>query len=336
MRSVRDLLRKIRSGSKPISEYQWLFLARLLQRNYSLKDALEYMCHMENADSLRKLKDDLLSGKTLSQCLGNSRFERELSFYLKYIPLDKSILLTSELHRKKDDLKKKAASKLSYCGLLLLASCGLIFLFSGYVVPSMLDNLEMDEATSQLKLTFELLSKTVIIMPIITTLLFVSFTVMHYRRREIYLWNHVHRLHLDGLIRLFVTYEFASRLKSMLNNGISIRDGVEVIRYDHNNPLTALLAHHFDEMLLTGQSFESSLRNEFLDDDFYSLCLLGIKSDELVQGIADYLDITRIKVEHWLNRFSSILQAACYLIVTVVIVLGYQVLLMPLDSLRLY
>ena len=324
-------------GSKPLSQYQWLLMARLLQRGYSYKDAIEYMSRLRPSDqSLQSLREAIQQGKPIDQCLHSSRFEREMSFYVKYLPLEKSIILANEMSRKTDELKKLVISRLSYALILFLGASGLTGLFSIWVVPSMISSLEISESSDSLRIAFTMMSWGVIVLAMLVVTACVIFTIIRINRREVYLWAFLHKLKADSFIRLYVTYRFAEALSSMLDAGIGIQGAVNIIRHNRKSPLTALLAHHFEEDLLSGNSFESSLKNEFIDDDFFSLCLYGLRGDDFLQGLKDYLEITMDKVEKWITDFARIVQYGCYLFVMTVIVLGYQVILLPLDSLQLY
>lgn len=122
----------------------------------------------------------------------------------------------------------------------------------------------------------------------------------------------------------------------MLENGISLIDALNVLRHDDSTRMVNLLAHHFDEVLLNGVEFEKSLDMAYFDDDFHSLCLLGIRSDDFNQALEDYEYMVELKLDRILTRLSSVIQAVCYLFVAAVITMGYQVLLLPLQLLQEY
>ena len=81
------------------------------------------------------------------------------------------------------------------------------------------------------------------------------------------------------------TYYLVNDLSIFLENGLSLHQSLDILRFNRTNRLTALLAHHFNRALLEGSDFESSLDIEYFDDEFHSICLYGLKDNDFVAAI---------------------------------------------------
>ncbi len=335
--SAKRSLRK-RSSSASLSELQWLLLARMLERNYSVRDAFESLSRTyPSSRAIRNICSGLNEGISLARLLGSSPFERELSFYVDFLSLDKSIMVVSRQLKKEKTIVSRFAGKIGYQVMLLLASFGLLFLFSQIVLPNMMSMLALaDERSQSVMAVFRVMNmvRDVLLILIVLFVLFVLYIVI--RKRENYLWVYLHHHGLDRPLKVYATYRFVIRLNCMLENGISLIDALNVLRHDDSTRMVNLLAHHFDEVLLNGVDFEKSLDMAYFDDDFHSLCLLGIRSDDFNQALEDYEYMVELKLDRILTRLSSVIQAVCYLFVAAVITMGYQVLLLPLQLLQEY
>jgi competence protein ComGB len=136
------------------------------------------------------------------------------------------------------------------------------------------------------------------------------------------------------MFKMIATYYLVNDLVVFLKNGLSLHQSLDILRFNKTNRLTALLAHHFNEALLKGSDFESSLDIEYFDDEFHSICLYGLKDDDFIQAINDYQQLSSYKFEQLIKKMSTVFQTICYLFVAVIIILAYQVLLMPLEILQ--
>ena len=139
---------------------------------------------------------------------------------------------------------------------------------------------------------------------------------------------------LDGWLKTFVTCRLARKLSILLKQGVSIIDSLRILRYQNDDVLVRLLAHHFDETLLAGEDFERSLDMEYFDDRFHSLCLLGLKSDDFPGALEDYIAIVETGVNLQIRKISVMFQVICYGFVAVTVIMAYQVLLLPLEMLQ--
>ena len=267
--------------------------------------------------------------------MSETPFERELSFYINFLSLDKSILIVNRQLKKEENILKRFASKISYQLVLLMASFALMFLFTDYVMPTMLRSLSLDTGRSssiQFVFSILLICRNVLTVLIVMVVLTGGWVIL--RKRENYVWMFLHQYKMDKLIKTYATYKFVLKLNCLLENGISIIDAINVIRQQKRDRIVSLLAHHFNEVLLSGVGFDESLDMSYFDDDFHSLCLLGLKSDDFNQSLRDYEEMIDFKFEQYLKKVSVVIQAICYIFVATVIVMGYQVLLLPLEMLE--
>ncbi len=329
---------KLFRNADSLSESQWLLLAKMIERHYSVRDAFEALSRTySDSRPIQRISSGLGNGVSFQQLLSDSAFEKKLSFYVSFLPLDKSILIVNQQIKKEETLLKRFTGKMTYQLGLLAASFALMFLFTEFVMPTMLQSMSLnDSRTASISFVFTVLltvRNLVIVLLLISAL---SVTYIKVRKRENYLWMFLHQHKQDRLLRIYATYRFVIRLNCLLENGISMIDAVNIIRQQKDERMTSLLAHHFNEVLLAGTDFEDSLDMSYFDDDFHSLCLLGLKSDDFCQSLSDYQEMIDIKFEQMLKKISMIIQIVCYGFVAAVIIMGYQVLLLPLEMVQEY
>ena len=325
----------LKRTARRIRESQWLLLEKLLQRNYSLRDALEFLANSypEN-QRIRGLKEAMSSGIPVTEMLGVDSFERELAFYAGHITLEKAIGIVLEAERKRKTRRKDLLGRISYPLTLLVGAILLTMLFSSWVLPTMMRSMDGYEAVTAMARTFGIVSLVRNIIMIMLAALAGLLAYICLFHREVYVWNHLHRTGKDRFIRIVITGRFAGELAALLSRGISMKDSVEVIRFHKKDPMVSLLAHHFDESLLAGISFDQSLQNSWFDPQFHSLCLGGITGADFIRSLEDYQQMVDYRLSEGLKITAVLFQVISYLTVGAVILLAYRVLLLPLESLQ--
>ena len=199
----------------------------------------------------------------------------------------------------------------------------------------MMASLDMTEGKAeQLIHTFSMLAVFRNIAAVLLVICIAGILTIRMTKSEKFIWMFLHQRNMDQLIKSIVTYRFSVKLDTLLEAGLSFIDAVEILRYQQDDQLVKLLAFHFDETLLKGTSFEKSLNMSFFDNEFYSLCLWGLRSDDFRRSLADYMTMMEVKGERAVKTVLSLIQAFSYFFVAMVIILAYQVLLLPLELLE--
>ncbi|HPW53768.1 MAG TPA: hypothetical protein PK631_05290 [Erysipelotrichaceae bacterium] len=319
-----------------MADYQWLMLAKLIERYGSIKDSLLMLERMyPQIKRIKELNQQLAEGYLLKDILNKDPFEKQLAFYIQHIDIMQAIRINYQKNKQREKMRKELLEKIAYQIVLLVSSLALLILFTETVLPNMLISLDLtNQKTEAIIMTFKiinLIKNATLIILLLAAGAMLYITVF---KKEAHIWLLLHKMDKDKIIRIIATYYLVNDLAIFLENGLSLHQCLDILRFNKTNRLSALLAHHFNEALLKGSDFEACLDIEFFDDEFHSICLYGLKDDDFVSAIKDYQQISTFKFEHLIKRVSIIFQVVCYLFVTVIIVLAYQVLLMPLEMLQ--
>ncbi len=319
-----------------MDDYKWLMLAKLIERYGNIKDSLTMLEKMyPKTKRISQLKTQLEKGILLKDILNNDSFEKQLAFYIQYIDIMQAIRITFQKKKQSEKLKKELFEKLAYQIILLISSIFLLILFTELVLPNMITSLDLtNQKTDTIINAFKVINiiKNIVIFALIGLITFIFYIKAF--EKEAHFWLLFHKINKDKIIKIIATYYLVNDLAIFLENGLSLHQSLDILRFNKTNRLTALLAHHFNSALLKGSDFEDSLDIEYFDDEFHSICLFGLKDNDFIGAINDYKQISSFKFEQLIKKASVIFQTVCYLFVAIIIVLAYQVLLMPLEILQ--
>ncbi|MDO4378931.1 MAG: hypothetical protein Q4C64_07385 [Erysipelotrichia bacterium] len=319
-----------------MTEYQWLLLAKLLDRYNSMKDSISLMNKMyPNCKRIQEMIVAFGNGCDAKDILNKNKTEKMIAYYSKFTSLNKAIYITFERQRRLKLTVKKILTDMSYQFILFVSSMVVLTLFMHTVLPTMVNSLQL-ETNNALHLMKAFKTVNVFKNIIIWTILLCSAGLLYLivNKKIVFLWAFLHRVHLDAFFKVIATYFLVLDLKILLDNGISLNDSLTLIKLNKDNQLSGLLAFHFNNCLESGTEFEKSLDNEYFDEQFHAICLWGLKSDDFSASLNDYVEIIEFKMQRMLKRITKGLQIMCYLFVMVIIVLAYEVLMIPLDMLQ--
>lgn len=319
-----------------LDQYQWLMLAKLIERCGSIKDSLQMMKKMyPKCERVKQIEESLLLGNPIQKVLKRNKFEKKIAYYCKFTSLNKAIVIVYNRQQKQNANRSKLLSNLSYQIVLLIASLIVMSLFMNLVLPTMLNSLSIENAsTERLVKIFSIINilKNIFIITIFVSISLGSY--LYFSEKLTLLWAVLHRMKLDKSFKIIATYNLVGDLKILLSNGISLHEALDIIRLNRDDQLAGLLAFHFRNSLEDGIDFEKSLDNEYFDEQFHSICLWGLKNDDFESSLDDYQQIIELKLSNLIKRITKTFQIICYLFVSIVIVLAYEVLMIPLDMLE--
>lgn len=319
-----------------MNEYQWLMLAKLIERYNCFKDSLELMEKMyPKCLRLKEINKLFCKGNDIKDILTKDNFEKKVAYYCRFTSLNKSINIVCNRKKQFRQNSEKLLSDMIYQVILLVSTIIVFELFYRLVLPTMANNLETEiNEVNRLWSIFETINilKNIIIFAVLIFMIFIIY--MFLTKKLTHLWAILHRFNADKPFKVLATYFLVSDLKILLENGISIHDALDAIRLNKENQLSGLLAFHFNNSLENGIDFEESLDNEYFDERFHSICLWGLKNDDFDKSLDDYAQIIELEIKNSLKKITRISQITCYMIVSVIIILAYEVLMIPLELLQ--
>ena len=85
---------------------------------------------------------------------------------------------------------------------------------------------------------------------------------------------------------------------------------------------------------MNGLQLSDSLKSEYFDEQFTAIALYGLQDDSFRQSLTDYRCAVEKRIERALKKLTAVLSVLCYGFVFIIIILAYQVLLLPLELLE--
>ena len=274
----------------------------------------------------------LQQGQKLSDILTRDRpdpYFRTLRVLMNHLSVKEAILTCNDVHQSFLVLWKDSLKELFYPFLLFLFSFFMILFFDDYILPQMASftGTPHNAFIFFLKIFYILLFLFVLI-----TLIFVFYIKQSSieKKRK---W--IASISKSVLFRQISSLQFSRILQSLLNKGISTQECFEIMDTMDFNPIIHCSAGYILSSLKKGKTPEQAFGScPYFDSVFIRLTRLGLYSASLEPILELYNQMTMNKVKNQIHRICIWIQAFSYTGVGVVVLVVYQVLLMPLEMLK--
>ncbi len=280
----------------------------------------------------KKIVSLLQQGNKLSEILTldhRDPYFRTLSVLMNHLSVREAILTCNDVHQSFLVLWKDSLKELFYPFLLLLFSFFMILFFDDYILPQMASY----TGTIHNPFIFSLkIFYILIFLFLLITLLFILYVQRSSIEKKKKWIGYISK---SNLFQQISSLQFSRILQSLLNKGISTQECFEIMDTMDFNPVIHCSVSHILSSLKQGNTPEQAFSScPYFDSVFIRLTKLGLYSASLEKILELYNQITMNKVKDKIHQVCIWIQAFSYTGVGVVVLVVYQVLLMPLEMLK--
>ena len=309
----------------------------LLDENRPLEEILKILSQDGNEETIDYLYQNLRKGQTLEKVLQgmSGKIPQQLIFFLHFLPFAQAIKLSLELTKFEKSLKNRLSSILVYPLSLAAMAFGVLFLFTYFVLPSILATFE------GLNMENELLVTLIGIMNIIcylilglTLLIGITYLILKAKNKVLDLWLFLHRFNLDKTNKRYVSYIFARYWQELLKRGLSTKQALEVLVKFQSKPEISFLASQFIQSFSSGKDFKKTVENYYLDSRFIIISQMGYEVNSFPQALNEYCGLVEKWIDNKLHQVSVLVQIFAYGFIGIIVIMVYQAMMMPLSLLE--
>lgn len=312
-------------------------LLRLLDSGFTFQRALYLIENETNQMVIQNVEDSLNQGRSINEFL-SQYFPDELKDYfesfLNILSLEDALRLTLNLYDY-DEKTKNMLMKSIAGPLIMLCSCLIgVELFIALGFPALIDMMKGFNLDLSLLIITQYALKigimVVFLALVISTLLFVYFLNP---KRIVLGYVILSKLKWTKLIRLFLSTQYAVYFSECSKMTSSTKNTLEMMMKIKKKPLIVFLTFHVEQHLLQGISIEKAMSHIYLDPLLGRFMQIAIHSSSTKEMLTSYIELNREKGFQLATKASKGITVFAYAFIGILIVLVYQVLLLPLSML---
>ena len=274
---------------------------------------------------------DLENGKNLIDIFvykQKDMFFRYIDKIGRFTNLKKTIKCVEKIEDSSTSIVKSILIKISYPFFLMLFALGMIIFFSDYVLQEMsyyLDGSNLLSWVCVLKYIF------LIIVFCIGMYLIVLYLMLY--------WYSKFRTFLNlflnkNIFKRINTLQFVCIFQCLIENGLSTMDVLNIIS-DMDFSVCGYIGKKLISNLENGYSFEKSIEViSFIDDDLKKILTYAYESNQMDVFLKLYIDKCKNDIDLYIKKVSVYIQILSYSSIGVLVLIVYQVMLLPLNMLN--
>ncbi len=106
---------------------------------------------------------------------------------------------------------------------------------------------------------------------------------------------------------------------------------MQILMNTTEKPVISDIALKIDQSLKSGKSFENALDTPFLDTALCRLLKIAVYSSDMENMLDGYLEIAQQQAERKCRRITYAVQLLSYASISLILILVYQILMLPLQ-----
>ena len=274
----------------------------------------------------------LESGESLISilCSPSGIYFQILDALSRLLPLKKAIQCASSLEEAGRRKMIRFVAKMAYPLSLFIFSFLMVNFFESSILPSMRSFTQTDDF-----LGIQFIKWFLSFWLILGCAGGIAFLILNLSN-DMRIYTTSHFLNKIPFFKALMTWQFASALSACLGYGISTELTLETLSLIKDHTYIHYYAQNLQEQLKQGHPLLEGLKNIGVDEAFIHYYLIGSRSNNLQAMLQLYQKKTEKRIDRSIKKLSIWIQALSYFSVGAVVLIVYQVMLMPMELLNTF
>lgn len=309
-----------------------------MRSGFSIREALDILEDERNHACFEHIRMRLGSGdrveNVMCEVFSKTAYGSYLSGFLKVLPLGKALGLSVRMSSGNEAMKKQLVSEMVYpLAMFLMLLCGSL-LFSELCLPALLSMLGgFTDDLSSWKLTALLIRTVSLSMLVLLAGGMITAFVCTRRRWICRAYCLISEKRLMPLISESVSARFILFFSQCAEMDLHTRESLEALAQMEDHPLIRMLAEEMDRALRSGTAFDEAMHSRHLDPSLYRFMRIAVNTDGAKEMMKSYLVMSEERLKRRLSRLSRIIRTVSYAGCGILLIIVYQILMMPMNVL---
>ncbi len=290
------------------------------------------MLIQEDAALLRELEQ----GKALAELLvqgHHGSFYNHLRFFLKITSLSEAITSALEMDDVMKNMRSRMLKQARYPMLLFIMSFFTLYVFTAQILPQLMQSFALDEESNMWMSAIVILRGfAMMILGIVCVLLIVALIAS---RSSTWKLVSMTCLRFTSLPQQYCSYLLAGYFAQLLHHGITTKNAFAFLTQCDASVLLKHCTSKMEAQLQEGIPLEDCLSaQDWLDQAFVRMWMIAEHTHNMETSLRQYQRHQEAAWEQLLKRFGMGIQISTYLFVGIMVILVYQIMLVPLQMME--
>ena len=322
--------------SKQLSIEDLSYIAKLLNNNIPLHQALDLIKNKSNEKIFNAITSSLDQGKMIEEII-KDYLPKQIKSYM--IPLLKNMSLVSALNLSLDFYNKhaedenKITSSIAYPCILLFITVTVLYLFDLYGMDTIFGLISGFNANLEIYKSLRILFRIFINIFYYGLLLGILLVIIFIQPKRITLLYIFLSKHFpNSLVNTYYSQEFVSLRLICVQKGYKTKESLQILIKMKSKPIVSFLAFHMDESLLEGQTLKEAAKSNYYDLTLSRFIKIANYTNDFENMLKTYLSLCKEKINITMKKYTTTIQISTYLFIGAIVVFIYEVLFVPMQA----
>ena len=310
-------------------------LIRLMESGFSLTDSMDLIEQKHNREAFAAIRNELEQGRALDSFFP-AYLPKKCRVYaegfLHWLPFQTALSLAFEMSSSEQKLRHEVVRQLAYPILLLAGTITGILLFSRYCFPPIITMMSGFHVPLD---SFVILQKTAALtgfvgLGIMLGCVIITGLIQNPARR-IRAYETLLKYIPDSLWTEYESIVFVRFFSQCLARKISTRQAMELLQNMAHRPITAHIAAVLNTSLNRGDPFVQAASTPLLESALLRFIRIAASGAGMEAMLSGYLETAGDRLNRRCRRLTRAMQLVAYALVGLIVIMMYQILLLPLS-----
>lgn len=297
----------------------------LLEHGLDIKTMIELS--FKNSESILL---ELKKGNGLVPSIFSSNkdsLSKNILYLSNYMSLKDSIYCAKQIKNQSVGFLNELFQKTSYSIFIIFFCFFIIVFFSNSILPSM-----QFYANDDLLIHIILFLKYFYFLLFIIVCLFLILCILIYLNKDLY--SFCLKSKKISILNSLVTLSFSILFRFLLKMGLSTHTSIQAIQEMDASFSNQLICRDLYDRFQKGNSLENAVASSYyIDPRLLKYITLGISNGNIIDMLVLYEKNTNLFIKNKIKRMSLFIQLFSYVSVGILVLVVYQIMLMPLNML---
>ena len=309
---------------------EWKHLSNLMEKGYPLVTCLELLGKDTAEVTARLEKGEVFQDILLSNQQGS--FYDHLRFFLSLTSLSMAVKASMQMYEFFETWKKKCKKQCSYPIFIFIFSYFTMIFFIIFIIPQLLQSFGTESMSILFQFLFLFVKVyCVVIAFLIITIILVFMNTKYFRQEKMML-----KIYKIRWVQDYIVYILSGYLRELDLQGISTKQAFQFLLQLKEPFLLHHVIQHIDQELLQGKELLEIIHANDIFHQNFCLCFrIGQKTGTLSEALLEFMQLQEQNWLQGLKKINIFVQCIAYSFVAIMVILVYQVMLLPLQMLEM-
>lgn len=325
-------------SNKILSQIDFEGICHLLKNGFTIAEILLLLKDRRNQHVFEEIQFHLQNGEEVGIFFEKycpKKYRNYFGGFIKFLPFAQSAELTLDIVKVEQVQRKELIRQLYYPVLLFLFTLFGMVVFNRYCFPSLLNMMIGFRINdNRLILFHHFISFLSIAFLLILVLILSLLIYFQSPSKQVRAYKMISGLTNSSLIVEIHSLAFILFFLQCIKIGTSTKESMAILKSIPNKPVVHFLASGIEEIFVQGEAFTKAFSLPGVDRELGKFIQIAVLSSDIEEMLSGYIQLTEAKISRKLKSYAKLMQIISYCMIGLILVLVYQILLLPMTLIQ--